>query len=138
MLNEILAAAAITAASYGLPMPPVEFSDDPDLFTSGDHAGVTRCFINRTDESVPVACTIYLDPCYDSPDVARSHLEAIMRHELAHYIDIASDRHSSNHTGQWYDVMRDLGAPRSERRRSGVLPVYLSPMACGKSSGLYF
>lgn len=104
MLDKILFAAATYMAAHNLDTPEVVFTNDTNILPPGA-MGVTRCSLKDD----VVSCGVFIHTCYEHPKVTYKQLKTIVLHELAHYVDVMSDRDPDGHRGQWVHIMKAWG-----------------------------
>jgi hypothetical protein len=116
MINEFIQISILVLAQYALPVPHIEFTDDPDVLGGKETLGITMCGFGK--QSGKPMCYIMLNSCIE--EEGRTDLsDKILKHELAHYIDFMTDGMMSDHGGQWTFIMNSMGLkPRQYARRT--------------------
>ena len=120
MLDKILFAAATFMAAHNLDTPEVVFTDDVRILPPGA-MGVTRCSLKDD----VVSCGVFIHTCYDAPDTTYKQLKTIVLHELAHYVDVMSDKDPDGHRGQWVHIMKSWG-----QKPTALVDYMKLPRAC--------
>lgn len=117
MINEFIQISILVLAQYALPVPHIEFTDDPDVLGGKETLGLTMCGFTKSGKPM---CYIMLNECMEAGGNTKA-TDTIIKHELAHYIDFMTDGMMSGHGGQWTFIMNSLGlAPREYARKVDV------------------
>lgn len=118
MINEFIQISILVLAQYALPVPHIEFTDDPDVLGGEETLGITMC--GSTKSGKPM-CYIMLNECMENGGSSRRS-EEVLKHELAHYIDFMTDGMMSDHGGQWTFIMNSMGLTPREYAREVDIP----------------
>ena len=98
-LAEATAAAALMLAPYGLPAPEIAFAP------AVNQEGAVSCRVRIVNGARKLAgCSITF-----TPRTLRRKGEALIAHEVAHYIQAAQGDFAMPHDRNWRSIMRTLG-----------------------------